>query len=105
MHKLIEERREEIAEICRDHGVRRLEVFGSAARGTDFNPVSSDVDFLVTFETADGEPRLTRYFSLAEALEALLGQHVDLLEKGALENSPNHIRRRSVLADAQIVHG
>jgi hypothetical protein len=33
MHPLIAQKRSEIARVCRDHHVRRLEVFGSAARG------------------------------------------------------------------------
>jgi hypothetical protein len=44
MLKLIEEHRVEIAGLCRKHGVKRLELFGSAARG-DFDPGRSDVDF------------------------------------------------------------
>ncbi len=46
MIALIEDNREAIAELCRQFGVRRLAVFGSAAKGT-FDPATSDVDFLV----------------------------------------------------------
>ena len=49
MLPLIHARREEVAELCRRFHVRRLEVFGSAARG-DFDPERSDVDFLVEFD-------------------------------------------------------
>ena len=38
MHQLIADKQEEIAVICLRHRVERLEVFGSAARGTDFAP-------------------------------------------------------------------
>ena len=38
MHPLIAELRSEIAEICRRFGVRRLALFGSAARLVDFEP-------------------------------------------------------------------
>jgi uncharacterized protein len=48
MLPLIENRRAEIAELCRRFRVRRLDVFGSAARGGDFDPARSDVDLLVT---------------------------------------------------------
>lgn len=41
------ERRAEIAALCRQYQVGRLEVFGSAARGGDFDPSRSDVDLLV----------------------------------------------------------
>lgn len=38
MHPLIAAQLPAIAEVCRRHQVRRLEVFGSAARCADFNP-------------------------------------------------------------------
>ncbi len=47
MHPLIAGKKEENAAVCRRHRVERLEVFGSTARGTDFDPDKSDVDFLV----------------------------------------------------------
>lgn len=50
MHHLIDQHRAGIATMCRRYGVRRLEVFGSAARGEDFDPVASDADFLVAFD-------------------------------------------------------
>ncbi len=45
MHQTIAEKKKEIAAICRKHRVERLEVFGSAARGTDFDPDNSDAYF------------------------------------------------------------
>jgi predicted nucleotidyltransferase len=56
-----------IADICRRFGVRRLEVFGSAARATDFHPGSSDADFLVEFVPSNGLPFLRRFFDLEAA--------------------------------------
>ena len=44
----IESRREQIEAICREHKVARLLVFGSVLR-EDFNPETSDIDFLVEF--------------------------------------------------------
>jgi hypothetical protein len=40
----IQAERAPIAELCRRFHVRRLDLFGSAARGTDFDPSGSDVD-------------------------------------------------------------
>ncbi|MYA87021.1 MAG: DNA polymerase III subunit beta [Boseongicola sp. SB0662_bin_57] len=79
MHAEIATRRDEIAELCRGHRVLRLEVFGSAARGTDFDPVSSDADFLVQFDMSGGSGGLRRHFGFQEALAAALGREVDLL--------------------------
>ncbi len=39
-----------IDKLCRDHHVRRLELFGSAAVGKD-QPQESDLDFLVEFDS------------------------------------------------------
>ena len=86
MLPLIDARRAEIAELCRRFHVRRLEVFGSAARGTDFDPDRSDVDLLVTYQP-DAPPRsLANYFDLSEQLEALLGRKVDLVMSGVVRN-------------------
>ena len=48
MISLVADRSDEIAALCRRHQVQRLDLFGSAATG-DFDPESSDLDFLVTF--------------------------------------------------------
>ena len=80
---LIESHRAEIAEICARFGVRRLELFGSAATGA-FDPAHSDVDFLV--ELGPAADRFGQYCGLKEALEAVFGRPVDLVEEGASSN-------------------
>lgn len=86
MLPMIETKRAEIAALCRRHHVRRLEVFGSAARGDDFDPARSDVDFLVEFDPASKPGLFDTYFPLKEGLEALLGRPVDLVMDKAIEN-------------------
>ncbi|MSP02688.1 MAG: DNA polymerase III subunit beta [Acetobacteraceae bacterium] len=76
----------EIAELCRRFHVLRLELFGSAARGTDFNPGRSDVDLLVTYDPHEPAPGLADYFDLTDQLAALLGHPVDLVMSGAVRN-------------------
>ena len=66
--------------------VARLEVFGSAARGSDFDPARSDADFLVEFQPGAQLPPLQQFFGVNEALERLLGRRVDLIETGAVRN-------------------
>jgi len=79
MIAILEEKREEVAEVCKRFGVCRLEVFGSASEG-DFDPERSDVDFLVEFcPGTDLGPWLKHYFELQEALSAILGYPVDLV--------------------------
>lgn len=101
MHDLIEQHRAAIALLCRHHAVRRLAVFGSAARGTDFDPDRSDADFLVESEPASGLVALERHLGLAECSE----RPVDLVERDAVEESRNYIRRRQILASAEAVYG
>jgi hypothetical protein len=65
--------------------VRRLELFGSAAR-EDFDPSSSDMDFLVEFQEVPPGKHADCYFGLLEALESLFGRPVDLAETKAIRN-------------------
>jgi uncharacterized protein len=105
MHPAIAEKREAVVALCRRYGVTRLEVFGSAARGHEFDPATSDADFLVAFGKEAGLSALDQFFAFADALEVELGRPVDLVERGALEASRNYIRRRNILADAEVVYG
>ena len=85
MHPAIAQHRAGIAAICLRHHIHRLEVFGSAARADDFNPASSDADFLIEF-AADAQPGLDAFFGAKADLEQLLGRTVDLVEPGAVRN-------------------
>jgi predicted nucleotidyltransferase len=79
---LVLARRADIAALCREAGVARLWVFGSAVRD-DFDPDHSDFDFLVEFrEDAERKPWLGEIFELQDALSAMLGRAVDLGEAG-----------------------
>jgi predicted nucleotidyltransferase len=78
---------------------------GSAARGTDFDPDRSDADFLVVFGPTALMSPLRQFIGLAEKQERLRGRKVDLVERDAVEVSRNYIRRRRILAEAELVHG
>jgi predicted nucleotidyltransferase len=104
MHAEIVSKRDTIIALCRRHRVTRLELFGSAARGFDFRPDRSDADFLVTF-APELRNDLTAFAEFRDALQALLGRPVDLLEREAVEASRNFIRRRQILAQAEPLHG
>lgn len=75
----------EIEAICRRHGVRRLELFGSAT-GEAFDPATSDLDFLYEIEPPPGMGYADAYFGLREALEALFERPVDLVSLRAVRN-------------------
>ena len=85
MQDFILAKREEIAELCRRHHVRRLSIFGSAARD-DFDSARSDVDLLVQFEALPPGGCADAYFGLRESLEDLLGRDVDLVALSAVRN-------------------
>ena len=86
MHPFIQEHREAIAELCRRYRVRRLEVFGSAARMADFDPEHSDADFLVEFLSSASPPSLKAFFDLQKDLSEVLGRSVDLTQASAIRN-------------------
>ncbi len=102
MIAVLDQQRNRLEGLCRQHHVRRLEVFGSAADGT-FNPESSDLDFLVEFEKLSPGEHYQAFFGLWKALHALFSRKVDLVESKAMRN-PYFIRRvnesRKLIYDA-----
>ncbi len=86
MHAEIADKRGALIALCRRYDVARLEVFGSAARGGDFDPATSDADFLVAFKPGGALPPLEQFFGLAHAMGTLLGRRVDLVELSAVKN-------------------
>jgi predicted nucleotidyltransferase len=95
MQEFILAKREEIAELCRKHHVRRLSVFGSAARD-DFDPETSDVDVLVAFDPEANPIYAKNYYSLRDNLEGLFHREVDLVGDGVIRN---RYRLQSIEAD------
>jgi len=85
---------ERVAEFCRKYRVRKLSLFGSALR-EDFRP-DSDVDVLVSF-AEDARYSLFELAAMEEELASILGRKVDLVEREAIEQSENYIRRRHIL--------
>lgn len=81
MTDLVLKRRDQILDIARKHGVTRVRVFGSMARG-DAGP-KSDVDLLV-----DVGPNTSAWFpgGLVSELETLLGRHVQVITENGLDD-------------------
>lgn len=96
----VADKREEIAALCRRFGVRRLELFGSAARG-DIDSETSDFDF---FYESDGsnDQLLRRFVGLGDALEALLGRPVDFLSE---QRRTNAYPWASIDRDRVVIYG
>lgn len=89
-----------LAPFCRRHGVARLEVFGSFARGEWHR--GSDIDLLVTFRP---EVHLGwDFFELHKEIAEILGCDVDLLTRRSVEQDENAIRRRSILQSTREIY-
>lgn len=85
MIDLIEKHRAEIGALCRQYGVLRLDLFGSAASGA-FNEATSDLDFIATFADTRKPGYADRFLDFADALESLFGRSVDLITDGSIRN-------------------
>lgn len=86
-HHLLQVLREAVPDMRERFGVRKIGVFGSAARG--MAGPESDVDVLVEFE----DPAFDRYMDLKFYLEDLFGRPCDLV----IEESLKEDLRGSVL--------
>ena len=85
MHSLIEKNRTALAELCRQHRVKTLDLFGSAT-GPGFDPATSDLDFLVEFEDLEPRAYSDAYFGLLEGLNVLFQRTVDLVTDSSIHN-------------------
>lgn len=90
-----------IRAFCYKWNIREFALFGSVLR-EDFS-AESDIDVLVTF--ADGV-RYTLFdlVRMGNDLEAILGRKVDLIDRRAVEKSPNYIRRREILNTSEVIY-
>lgn len=85
MHASIQRQLNAIGKVCVKYGIGRLEVFGSAARASDFVEKSSDADFLVEFLPST-QPGLDEFFGAKAELEIILKRDVDLVQVKAVNN-------------------
>ena len=76
-------------------GVKRLSLFGSFVRDTAVT--SSDIDFLVEFET--GKKSYDNFMELSFYLEELLGRKVELVTPQSLSKFTGH----HILSEAEYV--
>ena len=81
---LIERNIDTLIDLCKQHKVKELYVFGSILTSR-FND-TSDIDFLVQFENIDLLEYADNYFDLKEKFETLFDREIDLLENQAIHN-------------------
>lgn len=100
--KLIELNLQQIFDLCRKYRVKSLSVFGSIL--TDRFNEGSDVDLLVDFGEIDHEQfdYVTNYFDFRDALEALFGRQVDLIEERGIKNK---FFIRNINRTKQLIYG
>jgi predicted nucleotidyltransferase len=91
--------RDRLAELCRKYGVRKLSLFGSAARG-DMTP-ESDVDLMVEFEPGS-RTSLWDMPAMQQAFSALFGDRpVDLVPPDVLKNP---FRRKAIVPELKVLY-
>jgi len=93
--------RSELEAFCKRHRIEQLALFGSVLRD-DFGP-DSDIDVLIEFS-----PDVRYTFKDLDAMEAelvaIFGLSVDLVDKQAVEESQNYIRRKAILSSTEVVY-
>ena len=97
----IADRRSHISDLCRRYHVRRLDLFGSAARGVDFTD-ESDIDLLVEYDSDFSPPPLSEFFQFRRDLSSLLSRQIDLTMAGAVRNP---YVREAIERSRQMLHG
>ena len=81
---LIDTYRNQIIELCDNHKVKELYLFGSAL--TDQFNDSSDIDLLVQFNQVELLEYFDNYMDLKEKFEKILNRQVDLVENQSIRN-------------------
>jgi len=84
MNPLLTNNIKQIENICRNHKVKKLYVFGSVC--TDKFNDNSDVDFIISFEQKYFENYVENYLSLEQELKQLLKHDIDLIAEETLQN-------------------
>lgn len=88
----------EIKFLCEKYQIKELSVFGSSLR-SDFK-ISSDVDFLVSFNE---KAKITIFdlIDLQNEFSTLLNREVDIVEKESLKNP---IRKKNIIKNREILY-
>ena len=89
--------RQRLERLCRERGILRLELFGSALR-ENFRE-DSDVDLLATLRP-EAHVTLLDWADIQEKLSEIFGRPVDLVSRWGIERSKNPYRRNSILSTA-----
>ena len=97
--EIIEQNTDELIELCINHKVGQLYLFGSVL--TNQFKESSDIDFLVQFSQVELLEYFDNYMDFKEQLEYLFGRTVDLVENQAIKNP---VFRRVIDRQKQLIY-
>ena len=97
---IIERNIGEIRELCVNHKVSKLHVFGSVL--TEKFSENSDIDLLVDFDEMDVFDYADNYFDFKFALERILDKKIDLLENKAIKNP---YLKQSIESSKKLIYG
>ncbi len=86
---------------CHEWGIIELALFGSVLRD-DFH-ADSDIDLLVRFRD-DVDYSLFDLVRMGDQLEEIFGRDVDIIDRKALEQSANSIRRNTIFDSAEVIY-
>ena len=100
MNRVVQEKLQELVDLCKNRGVRRLALFGSAATDA-FDRSSSDLDLIVEFKPMPPVEHADNYFGLMEDLQQLFEVPIDLIE---LEPIRNPFFRKAVAETQEVLY-
>lgn len=100
MDQIIGQHTNRISNLCENHKVKSLYVFGSVLT-TEFND-ESDIDFIVDFLPQDVLEYADNYYELKFSLQEILKREIDLLEEKAIKNP---YFRQVVNENKQLIYG
>lgn len=96
---LVEVYKKQLTEICDNHNVKELYLFGSIL--TDKFSENSDIDMLIQFGQVELLNYFDNYMDLKEELEQLFHRSIDLVENQAVRNP---IFRKVLDREKQLVY-
>lgn len=96
---IVEQNIKKLNELCENHNVKELYVFGSIL-SENFNE-NSDIDLLIQFSAFDLSKYFNNYMDLKEKLEILFQRPIDLVENQSIKNP---VFRKVIDREKQLVY-